>query len=202
MRLLSLVAVTALTASVAHAETVSCAFTEPFLTVIYDPAQKTVSVHEAIENNTEVYNVQSVISGADGSTEVTYTNKSGTVRSLKYVIDAQGGSDGMSNFIFPMTGTLGTKGSAHTLVGGCETPSNPSIDPEDSPLPGCYEVLQGQYEDGASYYKAIGEKIVNPLLAKPANKVLGDFLSSALVVRGYLNLDFQLCRTIDDSVKK
>lgn len=202
MRLLSLVAITALTAGVAHAETVTCSFTEPFLNVTYDPAQKTVSVHEAIENNTEVYNVQSVISGADGSTEVTYTNKSGTVRSLNYALDPRGGSDGMSDYIFPMTGRLGTKGSTHMLVGGCETASNPSINPEESPLPGCYEVLQGQYEDGASYYTAIGEKIVDPLLAKPENKVLGDFLSSALVVRGYLNLDFQLCRTIDDSAKK
>jgi hypothetical protein len=202
MRLYSLIAMAALTTNLAHAETVTCSFTEPFITVTYDPTQKSVSVHDAIENQVNVYPVKSVATDSNGMTDVTWNSASGDLRSLKYQMESRGGSDGMSNYVFPMTGKLSTENSTYDLIGGCDTPSEPAVDPETSPIPGCYEMLQTEYEDGASYYTAIGEKIVNPLQAKPENKVLGDFLSSALVVRGYMSVDFQLCRTIDDAVKK
>lgn len=186
----------------AVAEVVTCSFTEPFLNVKYDPTAKTVQVHEAIEDSSNTYVVSEVIAHSAESTEVLWTSMDGTQKSLKFTVDPKGGSDGMSDFFFPMVGELSTDDPNYKLIGGCSTPSNPAVDPYESPVPGCYEVLQTQFEDGASYYTAIGEKIIAPLKARPEYKSLAEFLSTALVVRGYMNVDLELCRTLDDVVAK
>lgn len=201
MRLYSLIAMAALTASAAHAETVTCSFTEPFITVTYDPTQKNVSVRDAIENQVNVYPVKSVATDSNGVTDVTWNSASGDLKSLKYQMESRGGSDGMSDYIFPMSGELSTSTPDHVLSGGCETPSNLAIDPYASPIPGCWQVLTSEFEDGASYYKALDEKIIQPLQSTPENKVLGDFLNVGLVTRGSMSVNFELCRTIEESMK-
>lgn len=186
----------------AIAEVVTCSFTEPFLNVKYDPTSKTVQVHEAIEDIKNEYAVSKVINHSTDSTEVFWRDSNWNTKSLKFTVDPKGGSDGMSDFFFPMVGELTTDDPDYKLIGGCSTPSNPAVNPYESPVPGCYEVLQTQFEDGASYYTAIGEKIIAPLQARPEYKSLAEFLSSALVVRGYMTVDLELCRTLDEVVEK
>lgn len=186
----------------AIAEVVTCSFTEPFLNVKYDPTSTTVQVHEAIEDTKNEYAVSKVINHSTDSTEVFWRDSNWNTKSLKFTVDPKGGSDGMSDFFFPMVGELTTDDPDYKLIGGCSTPSNPAVNPYESPVTGCYEVLQTQFEDGASYYTAIGEKIIAPLQARPEYKSLAEFLSSALVVRGYMTVDLELCRTLDEVVAK
>lgn len=186
----------------AVAEVVTCSFTEPFLNVKYDPTAKTVQVHEAIEDSKTDYLVTKVVTHSSDSTEVLWNDWNGNAKSLKFTVDPKGGSDGMSDFIYPMVGELTTDDPDYKLIGGCSTPSNPAVNPYESPVPGCYEVLQTQFEDGASYYTAVGEKIIAPLKARAEYQSLAEFLSSALVGRGYMTVDLELCRTLDDVVAK
>jgi hypothetical protein len=183
----------------AQAEVVTCAFTEPFITVSYDPSAQMVQLHDGFENTTINHKVVQVRNNPDQSTEVLWGEQE-ELTTLKFFADSKGGSDGMSETIFPMTGELHT-GDTPALIGGCETPSNPAVDVTKSPVPGCYEVLQGEFEDGASYYTAIGKKIIAPLRAHASTKVLADFLSLALVGKGNMSVDFELCRTLDEVVK-
>lgn len=199
MKLVSLIALTTLMAASAQAEVVTCAFTEPFLTMKYDPSQKTVSVHEGIENVTNTYKVKDVDYDPSGTMTVRWGSEE-ELSSLSFQEDVLGGSDGMSELFFPMTGEYRV-GDTHSLIGGCETPSTPALDPSKSPVPGCYEVLRAEFEDGASYYKAISEKIIQPLRAIPSATALADFLQSMLINRGNMDVNLELCRTLDEVVK-
>ena len=182
----------------AHAELVTCSFTEPFITMKVDATAKSVTVHEGVEDRTDVYPIVESTT-ENGVTKVTFGIEE-ELTVLEYYRDPKGGSDGMSDFLFPMTGKTRT-GDTHELVGGCATPSEPAVNPYEAPVPGCYEVLNGQFEDGASYYSAIHSKIIQPLKTQWKADGLAEFLSSALVTRGYLELTFDVCRSLDDSLK-
>lgn len=62
---------------------------------------------------------------------------------------------------------------------------------------GCFEVLAGEFEDGASYYMAVGEKILEPLYHNPDNVALGRFLEDALVVAGHMGLTEEICESLN-----
>lgn len=184
----------------AQAEPVRCMFTEPFYEITVDAQAKTVTFLDAIENKTTVYPIL-LKTQDEGTTRVEW-GAGAEARVLEYTRDPRGGSDGMSDFVFPYAAATWVAGpDSHLLVGGCDTPSEPAVNTSEAPFPGCYEALWDQYEDGASYYKGIGEKITGPLIADPKTKGLGLFLESALVVRGYMELSFDLCRSIDEAVK-
>lgn len=184
----------------AQAEPVRCSFTEPFYEITIDGLANTVTFLDAIENKTTVYPITLKIQD-EGTTRVEW-GSGAEARVLEYTPEARGGSDGMSDFIYPYAAATWTAGpDTHLLVGGCDTASNPAVNSSEAPFPACYEVLWGEYEDGASYYKAIGEKIAGPLIASEKTKSLGLFLESALVVRGTMDLSFDLCRSIDEAVK-
>lgn len=199
MKFFSLVALTAFMAAQAHAEIVTCTFTEPFLTVKYDPSQKTVSVHEGIEDVTDTYKVTEAVADIDGLTTITWGSKD-KASLLRFYTDVMGGSDGMSDLFFPMTGEMNI-GETLSLTGGCETALNPSVDPHSSQVPGCYEILRSEFEDAASYYKAVSEKIIQPLLALPSAQALANFLRITLIDRGDQDVDLALCRTVDEALK-
>lgn len=178
----------------AQAEVVSCSFTEPFINVDIDPTAKTVTYLDAIENKTTVY--PATITYTDDVWTATWGL--GQSEKVEYYTAPKGGSDGMSDFLYPMEGKMTL---THDLWGGCETASQPKIDPYSAPFPGCYEVLTGVFEDGASYYKAVGEKITEPLKANQKTKALGVFLEQALVIEGSMELKLNTCRYIDEAVK-
>jgi len=196
---LSMVFVALFTAAAVQAEPVECSFTEPFITITADKAANTVTILDGFENLITVYPALSYTYSNDVWT-VTWNDNQAGIRVLEFYNDAKGGSDGMSDFLFPMTGKT-ILSSGVELIGGCSTASQPAIDPYAAPFPGCYEVLGGVYEDGASYYQAVGEKIIDPLKADAKTLGLGTFLEQALVVQGYMELTLNVCKSIDEAVK-
>ncbi len=183
----------------AQAEAVRCSFTEPFIQVTVDAAAKTVTYLDAIENKTTVHAILENTQ-QDGVTRIVWGPGEEENTVLEFHRDPSGGSDGMSDFLFPYTGEMWT-GDTDRLVGGCDTESEPAVNPYEAPFPGCYEVLVDIFEDGASLYSAIGQKIVGPLTADPKTKSLGLFLESALITKGYMGLSLDVCRSIDEAVK-
>ncbi len=185
---------TFLIGSAAHAEVVKCYFTEPFISIDIDPAAETVAYTDNIENKTTIHNAE--LTYTDGVWSAAWG--AGQNEKVEYYNDPKGGSDGMSDFLYPMTGKTYIN---HELIGGCSTDSQPAIDPYSAPFPGCYEVLTGVFEDGASYYAAVGQKIITPLKADAKTEALGKFLESALIVYGYMDLTLNTCQSIDEAVK-
>jgi uncharacterized membrane protein len=186
-------------ASASYAETMNCVFTEPFIAVSIDSAAKTVTYVDQIEQKSAVYPILSESTTA-GVTRVVWGPGEEENSVLEYSLDPRGGSDGMSERLYPYTGKTWT-GDTPALVGGCSTKSNPPIDPELSPFPGCYEVLTGEFEDGSSYYKAIGRKIIRPLSRKAKTRGLAKFLEIGLITRGDMALTLNVCQTIDAAVR-
>ncbi len=183
----------------AQAETVKCSFTEPFIQITVDPAAKTVTHLDAIENKTTVHPILENTT-ADGRTRIVWGPGEEENSVIEYWRDPRGGSDGMSDFLFPYSAETWT-GDVERLVGGCETDSEPAVNPYETAFPGCYEVLQETFEDGSSTYAAIGRKIIVPLKTDAKTRSLGLFLEDALIVKGYMNLSFDVCRSIDEAVK-
>jgi len=62
---------------------------------------------------------------------------------------------------------------------------------------GCFELLQTEFEDGASYYEFIGTRIISPLQEDPKYSALAKFLDSALVIEGYMTINEDLCKSIE-----
>lgn len=183
----------------ATAETVKCDFTEPFISITADPVTKKVVYKSDYDSSITEYtaleykltgNVWRVVFGAAQDENMV----------LEYYDDNMGGSNGMSDLIYPMTAKTWV-GDTRPLIGGCSSASRPAINPDNMAFPGCYYVLSGEYEDGASYYQAIGDMILDPLRANTKTEALAKFLESALVVEGYMQVDLNLCHSIDQAVK-
>ncbi|MGE4131876.1 MAG: hypothetical protein AB7F86_09560 [Bdellovibrionales bacterium] len=181
-------------------EKLTCAFTEPFLTVTFDRDANKVEVHDAIENVIKTYTVTRFEFGEPSVVEWTYED--GQPGSLKYKYAENGASDGMSDIIYRFEGSVDLGSDhRHEHIGGCSTDSYPSIFPDEAPFPGCYYVLQGSFEDGASFYKAVADQILTPLKAKPETVGLAKFLETGIVIDGQMDLSLNICRWIDAAVK-
>lgn len=66
-----------------------------------------------------------------------------------------------------------------------------------SPAQGCREVVAAEFEDGASFYQAVSEKVLKPLYAEDGRAVLARFLEDAIVTKGYLSLTESVCDSIE-----
>lgn len=94
----------------AHAETIYCSFTEPFLTVTYNSETNKVAVTSPDQGSGETtghvtYQKGGIIKiTADGITHYLEVNLT------------KEGSDGMSDFVYPFEGIISSQ-----LHGGCET---------------------------------------------------------------------------------
>ncbi|WP_295902102.1 hypothetical protein [uncultured Bdellovibrio sp.] len=94
----------------AHAESIYCSFTEPFLTVTYNSETNKITVTSPDEGSAETTGHVTYQKGgilkitADGITQYLEVNLT------------KEGSDGMSDFVYPFEGAI-----SNQLYGGCET---------------------------------------------------------------------------------
>ncbi|MBX3529978.1 MAG: hypothetical protein KF849_05190 [Rhizobiaceae bacterium] len=108
------------------AAVLTCSFTEPFFSIGFDPATGTVT-RTSPDDDPESGEIKPKII-AEGAKltidDVWEGHRSATLRSaageLLMVIRFKEGSDGMSDFVFPIEGQWGPEANGNN-VGGCET---------------------------------------------------------------------------------
>ncbi len=99
MKLLGFAAVAAvLVSSVAHAETITCVFSEPFVKTVYDSSQKTLAVPTRFDGQS-VTHLRNVSQVSTGDKSFDLVSADGKVLQRLHLTFA--GSDGMSEIVFP-----------------------------------------------------------------------------------------------------
>ena len=119
----------------AAAGVLTCNFTEPFLTLVFDTASGVVTQTSSDDEDPDIGKPvpRTIATGAhmvradDWQGYPTLYVEAAGRRILEIRTSGQG-SDGMSEFVYPFDGTYGA------LVGGCETTKAPAYD--------LYEVMQ------------------------------------------------------------
>lgn len=106
----------ALTGTTAYAETVTCTFTEPFITVIVN--ERTGMVTEQNFGRTTRRVLATRISKAGRRTKVVFGRSRNGATTLIYRKDGRG-SDGMSEAVYPYSAERYTGRERH-IFGGCE----------------------------------------------------------------------------------
>jgi uncharacterized membrane protein len=122
----ALAAAAALVTVQAQAEVYSCGWTEPFISFEYDSSTGTAQVIDATATfPTEIKNVSLRIVTGD---KFELVGADGTV----YVeMDLGGGSDGMSDTVYPFNAiNKNVPGVPADYLGGCSSTSLPSFNPE------------------------------------------------------------------------
>jgi uncharacterized membrane protein len=119
MKLFALAALAFVMSAPAHAEKITCTFTEPFITTVIDTAKNTVT--ETWEKKQRFR----VLKKAEkrGLVTLTYGRAGGERHVISYKRDWKG-SDGMSDLVYPFSATRDKK-----LFGGCQTEKEKALNP-------------------------------------------------------------------------
>ena len=103
--------------SAAKAETFTCGFTEPFLTMTYQTGTEILTKKdESTGKVVELHNVSFLILS---SGQYSLRNSAGT-EVARLTLDGKG-SDGMSNIIYPYSVTTNLISGANDGIGGCSS---------------------------------------------------------------------------------
>ena len=97
----------------AHAETLTCVYTEPFVNTVYQTGGHKLTLTRAVEKEVRQFRVSARVRTAD----IELANRRQALRQTM-VRDGKG-SDGMSDTVYPWSATLTWKGLTHRLHGGC-----------------------------------------------------------------------------------
>jgi hypothetical protein len=127
MRALPAAVALTLLAAPASAGVLSCSFTEPFFRIDFDPATGVVTRTSPDDADVDTGEIKPkvIAQGArltlddawEGHRSATLRNSTGE---LLMVIRFKEGSDGMSDFVFPIEGQWGPEAHGNN-IGGCET---------------------------------------------------------------------------------
>ena len=96
-----------------RAETITCAYTAPFVNTVYQTGGRSLTLTRAVEKEAHRFRVSARV--RDGHIEL--VNRPQALRQTM-VRDGKG-SDGMSDTVFPWSATLAWKGLPYRLHGGC-----------------------------------------------------------------------------------
>jgi hypothetical protein len=111
----------------AAADVLTCSFTEPFFSIGFDPATGTVTRTSPDDADAQSGEIRpKVIAGGAKLKldDVWEGHRSATLRTaageVLMVLRFREGSDGMSDFVFPLEGQWGAEANGNN-IGGCET---------------------------------------------------------------------------------
>lgn len=117
----------ALLAAPASAGVLACSFTEPFFSIGFDPATGVVTRTSPDDADIDTGEIKPkvIAEGAKLTLDGTWEgHRSATLRSssgeVLMIIRFKEGSDGMSDFVFPIEGQWGQESNGNN-IGGCET---------------------------------------------------------------------------------
>lgn len=127
MKALSIIVLSLVVVSPAYAEKVRCSFTEPFILVEIDTEKGTGSVSSPVEEETESFKDLKVIDFGASKYSIDLAEQT-----LSLDLNTEG-SDGMSDYVFPISATLTWSKAEAALVGGCESDLRKGHCPADIP---------------------------------------------------------------------
>jgi hypothetical protein len=127
MRTLALGFALALATAPASASVLNCSFTEPFFSIGFDPKTGTVTRTSPDDADVDTGEIKAKVI-AEGAKltrdDVWQDHPTATLRAatgeILMVVRFKEGSDGMSDFVFPLEGQWGEASNGNN-VGGCET---------------------------------------------------------------------------------
>lgn len=118
MKLFALTALALAFGASAHAEKITCTFTEPFITTVIDAGKNSVT------ETWEKKNAYRLVKKSEKRGEVTITYSRGKeIHTLSYKRDWKG-SDGMSDLVYPFSAIRDKN-----LYGGCQTEKEKALNP-------------------------------------------------------------------------
>ena len=113
----ALILSTLILSGLAHAETFTCSFTEPFVTETYNTVTQQLVINDiSTTTNTTIKNVTFQITALN-----TFVLADANGKTLSVLVLNNQGADGMSNNVYPYSVTTNTIGGPNSGIGGCSS---------------------------------------------------------------------------------